>query len=364
MTRRHVTLTTALCLSAAVVALATLVGCAASDLYGSSTDLTDYAWAVGARGAILATNDGGAHWHAQDSGTTHRIRAVAFADAERGWAIANGKATGGVASAILTTGDGGETWTTAHSLTTRFGLTDVACADRDHAWVVGQSAEGDALILASTDGGATWHRQPVDLPNEIVSVVVAGDASHVWASSFEFDPKGPDSRILQSADGGLHWQVGQNIPLAIIGMASASPTSCWVVGIPCRPNRSSLGLGNADGVSWKQTPQDSWDSWFDGIVRLDGSRIGLFGSSGDVSGSFWIGTGKDAGWARAAFSHGVTPHAVAFIDSAHGWALGSSDGWDGEHQILTTADGGASWTRSYQAARTPELSDITCPGAR
>jgi photosystem II stability/assembly factor-like uncharacterized protein len=344
-----------------VVALATLVGCGTSgsgDSGGLPGPLADYAWAVGDRGTILATDDGGAHWRAQDSGTTHQIGSVAFADTDHGWALANHRGSDGVTSAILITDDGGETWRASESVTTGFGLADVACADKDHVWVVGQSSDGAALILASTDGGATWQRQVVDLPDEIVSTVAADDASHVWASSFQFDPQGPDSRILQSTDGGHHWQVGQNIPLGIVGMAPASSTSCWVVGIPCRPNRNSLALGDADGVSWQQEPKAAWDSWIDGIVRLDESRIGLYGSDA-ASGSFWVGTGEDADWTSAGFSDGVSPRAVAFVDSTRGWALG--DGAGGKNVILTTADGGATWTRLYEGPRTPGLKDVACP---
>jgi photosystem II stability/assembly factor-like uncharacterized protein len=358
MTHRRVTLLpTVLTL---VVAVAALVGCGSKGIDGSGTTarLADHAWAVGAHGTILATSDGGAHWRAQDSGTTHEIGSVAFADTEHGWALANHARIDGVASAILATDDGGKTWSRSESLTTRYGLADVACADRDHVWVVGQSSEGDALILASTDGGATWVRQRVDLADEIVSVVAASDTSHVWASSFQPDPQGYDSRILQSADGGAHWQVGQDIPLAIVGMTPASATACWVAGIPYKQNPSSLALGDAGSVSWKQAPEHAWA--LEGIVRLDASQIGLFGS-GDVSEGFWAGTGQDADWTRAVFPDAVTPRAVAFADATHGWAVGWSDRSGSEDVILATSDGGATWARSYGDAQTPQLTDIACP---
>ncbi len=42
-------------------------------------------WAVGDRGVILSTEDGGAHWTSQDSGTNMRLQSLFFIDSSRGW---------------------------------------------------------------------------------------------------------------------------------------------------------------------------------------------------------------------------------------------------------------------------------------
>ena len=62
------------------------------------------AWAVGTRGIILNTTDGGTTWRQQTSGVQAWLSAAHFADRQHGWAV------GGL-NTILKTTDGGETWT-------------------------------------------------------------------------------------------------------------------------------------------------------------------------------------------------------------------------------------------------------------
>lgn len=59
--------------------------------------------AVGDRGTILSTYDGGATWEAQESGTAQNLNAVFFVDSSTGMAV-------GSDGAALRTTDGGITW--------------------------------------------------------------------------------------------------------------------------------------------------------------------------------------------------------------------------------------------------------------
>src|SRR5690349_8042605 len=51
----------------------------------------EHGWAVGDRGVVWRTDDGGKIWHLMKSGVTCRLDSVSFADAEHGW-IAGGDA--------------------------------------------------------------------------------------------------------------------------------------------------------------------------------------------------------------------------------------------------------------------------------
>ena len=62
------------------------------------------AWAVGSRGILLVTSDGGATWQHQPSGTFQALSAIHFVDRLNGWAVGRG-------NTILKTIDGGQTWT-------------------------------------------------------------------------------------------------------------------------------------------------------------------------------------------------------------------------------------------------------------
>jgi len=67
---------------------------------------------VGRQGVILHTRDGGATWSRRESGTPLGLRRVAFADAARGMIVGEG-------GTILTTADGGLTWRREVTRTTR-----------------------------------------------------------------------------------------------------------------------------------------------------------------------------------------------------------------------------------------------------
>jgi photosystem II stability/assembly factor-like uncharacterized protein len=166
-------------------------------LYGVAGVDEDRAWAVGGDG-ILATGDGGRTWRAQLDGAW--CHAVTFVDARHGFAVGD---------AIYTTADGGEHWTrrtvpvTAESPADAVGgLYGVAFADADHGVAVGYEAwEKDGggllggtvlkpLVLHSDDGGATWRAQLVPEAREAADGMRLGfglldvsypDPGHAWA---------------------------------------------------------------------------------------------------------------------------------------------------------------------------------------
>jgi photosystem II stability/assembly factor-like uncharacterized protein len=183
---------------------------------GSLTDVEfadqDHGWAVGnlsgtgpanaAGGLLLATTDGGAAWTAQlvpaDVG---RLSRIAIVDATHGWAV-------GVSSSgrplIIATGDGGRNWSTQTLPDGIRELRDVAFADVHHGWAVGAmpvslaaeaGRDDPGVILATTDGGATWTEQAVTVGS--VWSIDAIDARTVFA--------GGGTGLFSTSDGGTTW---------------------------------------------------------------------------------------------------------------------------------------------------------------
>src|SRR5258708_18892504 len=77
-------------------------------LRGVATPDANTTIAVGALGTIVRTEDGGATWTVQPSGTTHDLFAVSFVDANTGWVI--DLLPPYRSEIILHTMDGGITW--------------------------------------------------------------------------------------------------------------------------------------------------------------------------------------------------------------------------------------------------------------
>ena len=109
-------------------------------------------YAVGTRGRIAKTVDGGANWTAQTSGVTTMLHDVTFRTADRGFAA-------GAAGVILATTDGGAVWAPVPSGTTD-DLRSIDFVTDGEGWVVGKTgwAPGQSgVLLHTTDGGASWH---------------------------------------------------------------------------------------------------------------------------------------------------------------------------------------------------------------
>ena len=134
---------------------------------GSSTNLSSVAfatpqsgWAVGERGTILHTEDGGNSWRPQASGTSSELDSVAFATLQSGWAV-------GERGTILHTEDGGNNWNPQPSGTS-IRLDSVTFATPQSGWAVGtdfvsymehlaSNTPGfGSVLLYTEDGGSTW----------------------------------------------------------------------------------------------------------------------------------------------------------------------------------------------------------------
>lgn len=129
-----------------------------ADLSAVAFPNATHGWAVGGsnRGSvILATTDGGAHWRRQGPGSRTDgavLCDVSFADASHGWTVGVrldlNSATLTAAGVVLATSNGGATWTEQNAGTSN-PLLGVAFADVSHGWAVGWGG----TILATTTGG-------------------------------------------------------------------------------------------------------------------------------------------------------------------------------------------------------------------
>ncbi len=102
--------------------------------------------AVGERGHVLLSDDGGASWAQAPVPTRATLTGVHFHDAERGWAV-------GHDAVILRTGDGGSSWAQVHAAPEEERpLLDVWFRDEAHGFAIG--AYG--FFLVTEDGGESW----------------------------------------------------------------------------------------------------------------------------------------------------------------------------------------------------------------
>ncbi|VWD03122.1 WD40/YVTN/BNR-like repeat-containing protein [Burkholderia lata] len=153
-----------------------------------------HGWAVGQWGTILATDDGGETWTTQrvDTSVDQPLFSVLFTTPQDGLAV-------GLWSLMLQTHDGGKTWAKVTLPKPPGG----GKADRnlyhafgDHKGALYISAE-QGTVLKSTDGGANWNYLPTGGKGSLWTGVVLPDGRVVVGGLL--------GSLYQSSDGGANW---------------------------------------------------------------------------------------------------------------------------------------------------------------
>ncbi len=143
---------------------------------------------------LLRTTDGGSTWFNQPVAVPNPLYGVFFLDANRGYAV------GG--RTILRTTNGGSTWSTDSITGTGGDIKAIAFADSNRGIAVGDSLNsnsmGEGIIIGTTDGGATWKSQ--------VSGGMSGFHGVAFADSHTAAAVGEYGGILVTTDGGSTWQ--------------------------------------------------------------------------------------------------------------------------------------------------------------
>lgn len=191
--------------------------------------------AVGDKGLILRTTDGGEHWHPVFRGSRpfHRLEDLQLLDDRLGWAVGR--------MGIFRTEDGGESWASWSKSSWIQNALAVHFVDESHGVVVGSTG----VILRSTDGGENWER--VDNPaatngHHLVGVHFA-DELHGWAV-------GEHGRIFHTADGGMSWSLQRRGDEYLTDVHFVDATTGWAVGY-VRAKGTSKVLHTSDGgATW------------------------------------------------------------------------------------------------------------------
>jgi photosystem II stability/assembly factor-like uncharacterized protein len=153
-------------------------------------------------GSVSVSTDAGATWKRIDADPSASLYAVAFSDARTVWAVGTTSRT----RTLLKSEDAGFSWTRVALPTATVVsnhetvLTDIKFVNAKVGWIVGYESEyfGNGgvygLILATQDGGKTWHRQASGAGVQLDSIAVV-DSNTAWITG-DFDA------ILATGNGG------------------------------------------------------------------------------------------------------------------------------------------------------------------
>jgi photosystem II stability/assembly factor-like uncharacterized protein/TolA-binding protein len=297
-------------------------------------------WAVGDRGVIWHTDDGGRQWNPQNSGVNCSLWAIHFHNKLLGWAAGGfthpytHESTG----VLLTTRDGGQTWAPIPKLVLPT-LRRIGFFDARRGWAAGyRSAMYPSGVFLTDDGGQSWRPIP-------------GAAGTSWPAADFLDPH---TGIVAGRNGSLAVVRGNEIePVRTDGLELRSFAQArfggktgtgWFVG------EGGLVLATADlGASWHSSNQElpkAAEQFDFAAVAARGSNCWIAGSPGTcVFHTF------DAGrtWTVSATGSSVPLRALSFIDDMHGWAAGELG------TILASDDGGKTWRLQRSGGRRAAL---------
>jgi photosystem II stability/assembly factor-like uncharacterized protein len=286
-------------------------------------------WAVGDRGVILHTSNGGAKWSLQKSGVSCRLQSVFFVDPENGW-VAGGYTepyTHVSRGVVLRTFDGGKTWTAIRRARIPK-VQRIQFFDNRRGWAVTETSGlfGQGL-LTTDDGGRTWAPVPAR-------------GGFAWLSgSFS----NPGSGIV----------VGRNGVVGQVQRRTVSVTQTQHFGIRSlrRIEMIDLERGYAvgDGGLRLARSEQRWHDISETEGQVDFCALAVVGEQVWTAGSpgSHVYHSPDGGrhWQKFGTGQSLPIRALKFVDQQHGWAVGALG------TILFSDNGGRTWQRQRGSQR-------------
>lgn len=203
-------------------------------------------------------------------------------------------------------------------------------------WAVGTGADGNGIILHTTNGGTTWKKQEPKVSKFFPEGVSAVDENHAWIV-------GDAGLILRTTDG-EHWEK-QNAPegysVCFSKVSAFNAITAWLVGY------DGVILCTKDGKHW--IPQKSPaipDVQLQGVHAVDATTVWATGFPNQCYATILRTTNGGKTWERLGqatryFGDGGLPYVpiigVSALDSDTAWVVGHCT------TILHTEDGGNTW---------------------
>jgi photosystem II stability/assembly factor-like uncharacterized protein len=178
------------------------------DLFSLTMPTEQRAIAVGYRGAVYVTENGGdawekrpVNWGERKSRAAPLLYGASLADPERGWLV-------GQLGTVLRTKDGGKTWEPQANtkVDEGFHLFAVQAIDANTSWAVGEFG----TRILTEDGGASWQDHSL--------TITIDHPQYVWLSP-------PEQEKVRNGE-----KVFEDVSLNDVHCRPLPSTRCWIVG--------------------------------------------------------------------------------------------------------------------------------------
>lgn len=265
-------------------------------------------------------------WTRQPAGSLAWLHSVFFLNQNRGWAV-------GSRGALLATEDGGRSWVTRPRPSEDV-LRDIHFFDDRNGWVVCErnvyelktKDEPRTYLMSTSDGGSHWKRvnmSGADVDSRVVRAVFS-PGGRGWAF-------GEGGAIYATEGAGANW-VRLQVPTRhlLLGGTFIDDQRGWLVGAGATILQTSDG-----GETWNLTRlADARGVRFNAASFVD-NRLGWAVGSG---GSIYRTVNGGRTWQAQSSGVAADLYDVKFLDAVEGWAVGA------EGTVLYTNDTGLHWT--------------------
>ena len=318
-------------------------------------------WAVGDRGLILHTSDGGTNWSIQESGTNQILRDVDFSSSRHGWAVGDN-------GAAIKTDNGGATWQVLPQIRPWVVVFyRVSTVDSMHAWFTNDTD----TILRTTDGGESFEAYQgaavpfylgIDFVDSLTGYACGAygwfiskttDGGRTWTSQLDNRyGTGNDLDMLDSLKGWaaisggtlLHTEDGWNTWIAqnanstaLLGGISFSDSLRGITVGGQNRNPATIIRTTDGGSLWVVQPSLTSNLFYYGVSTHLTTKAMICGESASLIKT----TDNGANW-RVLFNgdaRGQTMFNLALADTQSGYAVGPYG------IVVKTTNGGTIWQR-------------------
>ncbi len=288
----------------------------------------------GTKGGIGRTVDGGQSWQFTQIDEHLDFRDIEAIDAQHCIAMSAGA---GTASRLYRTLDGGVTWQLIYQNNIGSGFFNgMAFRDHQHGILAGDPINDRLFLLATKDGGASWHRIAENTAPRMLSGehafaasgthLAANSDGHVWVTS-----GGSIARVFRSKNWGESWETLSTPMIAgkastgtfSIALSPAAPQAAFAVGGDYQ--KESEGKDNVTrtgdgGTTWQLVSTADGNSPFPfrSCVRyVNAKTIIAVGPSGS-------NISRDTGDTWQALGKGLGYHTLSIANGEVIWAAGAS----------------------------------------
>lgn len=267
------------------------------------------AFAVGDNGQAIKTTNGGYNWQDMKLQGSNALNAVVFVDNKNGWIA-------GDAKSLYHTTDGGATWIKQLQSGGITGdIAGISFVDANDGWFVSQAG----LVYHTTNAGTNWTLQKT---LGVSSNRIRFYSSILGAAACD------NGMVAITTNGGAAWTI---VPTGVTGSINdllfVSPTEIWGA-----VETGKLIHSTDAGTTWTTTTVNEYSSFF--AITKNNSVL-------YASGEYGIMIKKDlpaSTWSVVANPTDQSANWIAFTSTGTGFAVGQ-DGF-----IIKSSDKGKSWT--------------------